>query len=213
MTVFDEHAAFWLKKAGLPKTLAQHLTDLDGNSRICDLGCGGGRVAASLPGHVFGIDYSAQLVREAQKAHPDVHFVAGNCQNRETWAGITDLDLIVSNCAIRKDYTPHLNKLGQCCYESLKTDGTLLFRVQASSDFADILPTATRERLFYSEKELVCGLSMFRWEVKRESYRQGFSSPEYVLEFLKKTQIPPPKQVATLRIRRDYLVLKGTRSY
>jgi trans-aconitate methyltransferase len=209
MTVFDQHPEYWTKKSGIPKGLQRHLPLLTEQSRICDVGCAGGRIAGSLPGSVYAIDYSKELLKEAQRRYPGVSFIAGDFQKAQTWSGLTNLDLIISNCAIRKDYSAHLKHFGECCHEALGDNGIILLRVQNVTDLSDVLSKSVRERLFYDEKGLLVGLNMFHWTVERESYRQFFSTPGYVLDFLKKTQLPLPNEVATQRIRRDYLVLKG----
>jgi trans-aconitate methyltransferase len=209
MTVFDQHSEYWTKKSGLPKGLRRLLPPLTEQSKSCDVGCAGGRIAGSLPGIVYGIDYSQELLKEAQRRYPGVSFIVGDFQKPQTWSGIIDLDLIISNCAIRKDYSAHLEHLGACWHEALAENGTILLRVQNVTDLSDILSKSARERLFYDEGELLAGLNMFRWTVEKESYRQFFSTPGYVLEFLQKTQLPLPNKVTTQRIRRDYLVLKG----
>ena len=50
--------------------------------RILDLGCGTGRLLASLqPSRGVGVDFSAAMVSEARRRHPQFEFVVGDVEN------------------------------------------------------------------------------------------------------------------------------------
>jgi ubiquinone/menaquinone biosynthesis C-methylase UbiE len=54
---------------------------IDGHGVICDLGCGPGQIARYLHGRgvkACGIDLSPEMVRQAQRLHPDVPFRQGD---------------------------------------------------------------------------------------------------------------------------------------
>ena len=188
-SIFDQHKAYWTNKSGMPSSLVEYVTDTSG-LQILDLGCGGGRLAASFTNStVYGLDNSAELLREAQQKHPNIKFVCGDFQSPEAWRQIPSLDMIVSNCAIRKDYCPHLADVMRICFDKLVPGGIMLLRIQSVSDLSEVLPKSTRELLFYSNDELSDCLKSFKWNVKEEAFRQKFSSVEYLKTFLKRTQL------------------------
>jgi len=54
---------------------------VNGRGVICDLGCGPGQIARYLHGRgvkACGVDLSAELVKQAQRLNPDIHFQQGN---------------------------------------------------------------------------------------------------------------------------------------
>jgi SAM-dependent methyltransferase len=53
-------------------------------SRILDLGCGTGRLLASLrPARGVGVDLSPKMVGEARRRHPDLEFHVGDIEDPE----------------------------------------------------------------------------------------------------------------------------------
>lgn len=123
-STFDNHANYWLNKKSVPEKLQSAITPYIGKQlKILDLGCGGGRLAASLvPGFqkVYGIDGAEQLVNQAAKENPETTLACGNFQSSAVWKSLnTTFDVIVSNCAIRKDYCGNLPQVAQLCHEHL----------------------------------------------------------------------------------------------
>jgi len=50
--------------------------------RILEIGCGQGDLLASLnPRFGVGVDFSIQMVREAKKGHPGLHFLCGDASD------------------------------------------------------------------------------------------------------------------------------------
>lgn len=204
-SVFDEHKAYWAKKSGMPSSLVDWLPPTDG-LQILDLGCGGGRLAATFENAVvYGIDCSSELLAEAQR-YPHLRLFAGDVQSPEVWKKIGPLDLIVSNCAIRKDYTPNLSDVARHCFDKLRPGGLLLMRIEAVSDLSEVLPRSVRETLFFNKDELLEHLNMFRVECRDEAFRQKFSSVTYLNQFLARIQIQPVAAKNLNPTRRYYVI-------
>jgi SAM-dependent methyltransferase len=54
------------------------------NARVLDLGCGTGRLLSALkPSHGVGIDFSAAMVAEARRLHPECEFFVGDIERPE----------------------------------------------------------------------------------------------------------------------------------
>ena len=174
-SVFDKHAPYWLKKTGVPQSLQQELDPLSGKGlKVLDLGCGGGRLAKSiLPsfGSVSGIDNSADLLDRAKKENPEINYACGNFQSPQVWQNLGMFDVIVSNCAIRKDYCGNLSAVVENCYNHLNENGMVILRIQAFEDLNTVLPADLRKEVFYNENELKSILSQFSFvDVKHETY-------------------------------------------
>lgn len=195
-TPFDRDAGYWLQKRGLPERLAAAVAPyLDRGLSALDLGCGGGRVAVALAPHmarVVGVDAARELVEQATAAHPEVRFVHGDCLSAATWSALGGpFDLVVSNCSIRRDYTPDLAMLATSCLDHLTTGGAIVLRIQADTDLAAMLPQSVRASLLYSRDELARAFSAFAsLRIETESYRQKFSSPSYLRTFLARIGLP-----------------------
>ena len=212
-TTFDNHKEYWTSKSGIPSSLVEHIPNLSG-LQILDLGCAGGRLASSLKdaAQVYGLDYSAELLKEAQQKFPQIKFICGDFQSDHSWGMIPDLDLIVSNCAIRKDYCPNFQAVIQHCFDKLKPSGTLVLRVESESDLSDVYSKSIRDTLFYSKSDLLKHLKMFKTSIQDEVFRQKFSSIEYAKQFLERTQLPPA-EITTLNITRRYYVIRAEKSF
>jgi trans-aconitate methyltransferase len=212
-TTFDKHKEYWTNKSGIPSALVEHIPNLSG-LQILDLGCAGGRLASSLVGaaEVYGLDYSAELLKQAQQKFPKIKFICGDFQSSQSWSTIPALDLIVSNCAIRKDYCPDFQAVAKNCFDKLKPGGTLVLRVESDSDLSDIYSKDVRTTLFYSKSDLLNHLSMFKTSIQDEVFRQKFSSIEYAEQFLARTQLPSAK-ITTLGITRRYCVIRAEKSF
>ena len=212
-TTFDNHKEYWTNKSGIPSALVKHIPNLSG-LQILDLGCAGGRLASSLVGaaQVYGLDYSAELLKEAQQNFPKIKFIYGDFQSRQSWDMIPALDLIISNCAIRKDYCPDFQAVAQHCFDKLKIGGNLVLRIESDSDLSDIYPKSIRDTLFYSKSDLLNHLKMFKTSIQDEVFRQKFSSVKYAEQFLVRTQLPSAK-ITTLNITRRYYVIRAEKSF
>ena len=119
------------------------------------------------------------------------------------WGRVGYFDLIVSNCAIRKDYCPDLAKVCKLCVEHADR---LIFRIQEFGDMAENLPPDLRGGLFYSQREIVSALPGCKMSM--ESYRQKFSSESYFRKFLERINIPFSGKIATLNPTRKYVVVE-----
>lgn len=207
LTTFDQHKAYWAKKSGMPSSLVEWLPNPDG-LQILDLGCGGGRLAASFTtaAQVYGIDNSADLLQQAALINPNLKFVCGDFQSEDVWNQIPQLDLVVSNCAIRKDYCPNLKTVIQKSFNKLVSKGVMLLRIEAFSDLSEVLPESVRRELFYSKQELIDCFDMFSFVIKDEAFKQRFSSQEYMNRFLERIQIKNVKANNLNPTRRYYIV-------
>lgn len=189
-SVFDREAAYWLAKQGVPGGLVPAIAPyLDRGLSLLDVGCGGGRLASALASRfarVTGIDSAAVLLEEASRRWPMVRFVAGDCLDEAAWRRLGGpFDLIVSNCSIRRDYTPDLPRLAALARDHLAAGGGIALRIQASGDLPGIVPDDALERVLYDRPAIEAAFS--GWDdlsVARESYRQRFSSRAYLLAFL-----------------------------
>lgn len=195
-TPFDREASYWLQKQGMPDGLVAAVAPwLDRGLSALDLGCGGGRIAVALQprmGRVVGVDAARELIEEAARTHPGIRFVHGDCLMESTWAGLGGpFDLIVSNCSIRRDYTPSLDTLAQLCHAHLAKSGGIALRIQADTDLAALLPLQARSAALYSKDEVASAFAGFEGlAIEVESYRQKFSSLSYLRTFLARIGLP-----------------------
>jgi len=211
MNTFDQHKAYWTNKSGMPSALVEWLPPTSG-LQILDLGCGGGRIAACFENAtVHGLDNSKHLLQEARQKNPKINFICGDFQSPEVWHQIPSLDLIISNCAIRKDYCPNLVDVMRLCHSKLSQNGTLLLRIESVFDMSEVLPKYLRESLFYSKEELVECLKMFKIDIKEEAFRQKFSSVEYMKKFLERIQLDSVN-IKCLNPTRRYLIVRAEKS-
>jgi predicted TPR repeat methyltransferase len=214
-SVFDQEADYWVGKSekGLPNKLKSAIDPHRGkNLRVLDLGCGGGRLTASLipDFQVHGLDYSADLIKRATEENPQATFSCGNFQIPDSWQGLAEFDIIISNCAIRKDYCSNLSRVAKLCKEHLAKDGKLILRVQAFEDLESILPAGLRQALFYNEREVKQHLSIFgKIKIDHETYKQRFSSEEYLRKFLARINIKYGGSIKDLNPQRHYYIVKS----
>jgi trans-aconitate methyltransferase len=210
-TTFDKHKAYWTNKSGMPCSFAEWLPNTSG-LQILDLGCAGGRIASCFQNAtVYGIDCSKELLHEAQTKHPHIKFICGDFQSQETWQQVPPVNLIISNCAIRKDYCPNLSGVMRLCNDNLTEDGMMLLRIEDVSDLSEVLPQSLRESLMYNRQELLECLESFDVEIKEESYRQRFSSVEYMQKFLERIQLDW-RRIKCLNPTRRYLIVRAKKS-
>jgi 2-polyprenyl-3-methyl-5-hydroxy-6-metoxy-1,4-benzoquinol methylase len=213
-SVFDQEADYWVGKSekGLPSKLKSAINPHRGkNLRVLDLGCGGGRLTASLipDFQVHGIDYSADLIKRAAEENPQATFSCGSFQIPDSWQGLSEFDIIISNCAIRKDYCSNLARIGKLCKEHLSSNGRLILRIQAFEDLESVLPAGLRQLLFYNEKEIRNHLSIFgKLKIEHETFSQTFSSEEYFRKFLSRINIKYNGPIRDLAPQRHYYLVK-----
>ncbi len=103
-----------------------------GGTKIADLGCGPGRVAAFLASHgldAFGIDVSPAMLAEAHRAHPDLQFEEGRLDDLPLAAA----SLAGAVCWYSIIYTPpeRLDDVFQELQRVLEPGGHLLIVFQA----------------------------------------------------------------------------------
>jgi SAM-dependent methyltransferase len=222
--VFDRESAYWLAKRGVPDGLLPAIAPyLDRGLSLLDVGCGGGRLASALAprfARVTGIDSAAGLLEEASRRWPTVRFVAGDCLDEAAWERLGGpFDLIVSNCSIRRDYTPDLPRLAALAWDHLTAGGGIALRIQGRGDLAGIVTDETLDGVLYDRVDLEAAFSGSGWDhlsVTRESYRQRFSSRAYLLAFLERIgltggQVARPRSGPVMAMRVAWLV-SGRRS-
>lgn len=215
-SVFDVNSDYWLKKTKVPKSLQRAIQPhTDKGLRVLDLGCGGGRLAKSISPHfssVHGIDSSPELIKMASQDNPNINYVCANFQSSAAWNSLGNFDVIVSNCAIRKDYCEDLNKVADLCYDHLNVNGEMILRIQAFEDLNDLLPESIRASLFYGEKEVRRNLSGFsQTKIEHETYKQKFSSEDYIRQFLQRIQINYEGPIRILQPTRHYYIVRASR--
>lgn len=215
-SIFDKHADYWLKKTNVPKTLQTEIDPFAHKDlKILDLGCGGGRLARSMLSSfasIHGIDQSKELIQRASKINPEINYTCADFQSPQTWKSMGQFDVIVSNCALRKDYCGDLHNITTLCYDHLNRGGALILRIQAYEDLHTILPKELRQSIFYNEMEVRKALSAFsQTTIKHEAYRQKFSSVKYIQQFLKKININYRGPINDLQPPRHYYIVKAIR--
>lgn len=195
-SVFDRQSDYWLSKQGLPNGLLEVVEPfLDRGLTALDIGCGGGRLAAALGSRferMTGLDRAGELLRRAATTWPVVRFVEGDCLDPSVWQRLGGpFDLIVSNCSIRRDYTPDLPHLAALCHANLAPAGGIGLRIQAEGDLKGILPQEIGHRLLYDLGAIEGAFRVFDdLRIVRETYRQRFSSRSYLLAFLERIGLP-----------------------
>ena len=180
-----------------------------------DLGCAGGRIAQYLSAHfpqVYAIDRDHQLLEAAAAKSPEIRFVCGDFLLPETWSLMAvSFDLIVANCALRKDYCD-IDHIAGFCHQYLNPGGAIIIRVQAFKDLQHLIPWERRSRLFYQKDELREAFSQFRLVgLAEEHYLQKFSTVEYISQFLERTNLPPCDCVDRLEHARCYHLFVATK--
>jgi len=187
-TVYDVHQDYWLKKTKISTRYREMIeAAVCPDSHVLDLGCGGGKLGRFLQPRVAaitGIDFSEQLVTAAQERLPELIFVCGDVNLASTWDQldqIFDVDVVVSDVAIRKDGC-RLEQFLPLMLAKLKEPATLVFRVQADKD----LEGWVEGDVFYSEDEIRSVLGGVDLSISVEEYVQRFSTVDYFKEFLEK---------------------------
>jgi trans-aconitate methyltransferase len=91
----DKHSFVWQGASGLLEMLAPMAGE-----RILDLGCGTGHLTVQLAAvgvQVVGIDLSQEMIAEAVKAYPALHFEVGDARSLEA---VEAFDAVFSNAAL-----------------------------------------------------------------------------------------------------------------
>lgn len=91
--------------------------------RICDLGCGMGRITAHLAslGQVIGVDYSAGGIAAARESYPHIEFVVGDATS---YRSAEPFDVIVSSEVI--EHVPDQRAFVGTCASNLRPGGHLI---------------------------------------------------------------------------------------
>ncbi|MCC2686203.1 MAG: class SAM-dependent methyltransferase [Paenibacillaceae bacterium] len=88
---------------------------------VLDLGCGTGDLTykiAQTGATVVGMDLSVQMIENATKKYPDLHFIAGNAEKFEF---AQSFDAVFSNAALH--WMKHPQDVIRCVWNVLKTGG------------------------------------------------------------------------------------------
>jgi len=207
----EQNDDYWIKKNNVPRSLYQAIKPyFDKELVALDLGCAGARLSRSMRNHfklIYAVDKSYSLITKSSLINPDINFICGDFGDQRTWKLMNQkFDLIVSDCAIRKDYVS-LKILLDLCRDNLNKDGRIILRIQGINDLGNILNKDYRSTIFYSEKELKELAFIFQnKEVQTESYTQKFSNERYLADFLRKIDIHQDISESLNVIRQYYLV-------
>jgi len=188
----------WTNKSNIPTRLDNLLSPYkDQNLTLLDLGCGAGRFKNHF-----------QKIKGIDKSFQSNDIVQGDFQNENTWKLLNEkFDIIVSNCAIRKDYCPNLKKVVKLCLQYLKPNGVIIFRIQAYEDLSNIIPNDIRKNIFYNKLEIEKVFPNTKLQI--DKYVQKFSSEKYIKEFLRKILINYNGRVSNLYVNRYYYLVKN----
>ncbi|HEY6969724.1 MAG TPA: class I SAM-dependent methyltransferase [Candidatus Angelobacter sp.] len=129
-SLHDRHYSDFVDRAA-PEALRMLRAAGVKNGMVCDLGCGGGQLAASLlrAGYdVIGMDLSAAMIAIARKRAPGARFIQGS---------VADVDLPACAAAIAIgevfNYLPSQNAVLRAfrnIYHALRSGGILLFDIK-----------------------------------------------------------------------------------
>ena len=207
----EQNDDYWIKKNNVPRSLYQAIKPyFDKDLAVLDLGCAGARLSRSMRNHfklIYAIDKSESLITRSSLINPDINFICGDFGDPRTWKLMNQrFDLIVSDCAVRKDYVD-LKILLDRCRDNLNKDGKIILRIQGINDLGNILNKDYRSTIFYSEKELKELTSIFKdAKIQTESYTQKFSNEQYLQDFLRKIDIDQDYSDNINVIRQYYLI-------
>ena len=98
--IYEDHVATLTAKSG-QIDIIKDLIDLDSTDRVLDIGCGPGILTAQLgaiASQAVGVDFSANMIAEAQKLHPDLTFEVANVEDLPFPDGSFDA-AVVNYCA------------------------------------------------------------------------------------------------------------------
>ena len=76
--------------------LKPFLTKVKPGSSVLDVGCGNGRLLLGLPQNIkyTGLDISRELLREAEKSHPNQKFIETDITKEQIWKHLPQYDYI-----------------------------------------------------------------------------------------------------------------------
>jgi 2-polyprenyl-3-methyl-5-hydroxy-6-metoxy-1,4-benzoquinol methylase len=202
---------YWLKKTKVPNILQEAIKKHQNKKLIAiDLGCAGGRLTKYIEPlfkKVYGIDLCKSLIEKASASNTSIDFVCGDFGDPDLWGRINEsFDVIVSDCAIRKDYVD-LNYVADIFINRLSPNGSAILRIQEKSDLSNLLDLKTREKIFFSKQEILKYFSKFEVEIKEENYKQKFSNTKYIEEYLKKINIKKENKNYQLKANRSYILV------
>lgn len=202
---------YWLKKYKVPNILRQEIDKHQNKESVAiDLGCAGGRLTKYIEPlfkKVYGIDLCRNLIEKASESNSSINFVSGDFGDPVSWNKINEsFDVIVSDCAIRKDYVD-LKCLTEVFIDNLKPNGSVVLRIQEQDDLNNLLNLKIREKIFFSKKEIYKYFSKFEIEIKEENYKQKFSNTKYIDNYLKKININKENKNYQLKANRSYILV------
>jgi 2-polyprenyl-3-methyl-5-hydroxy-6-metoxy-1,4-benzoquinol methylase len=211
--VLERSISYWIKKTKVPQELwnliIKHAND---QSVAIDLGCAGGRLCKALMPNVlkvFAIDKCKKILDQTSQLNPEITFLCGDFGKQSTWKKLNKkFDLIVSDCAIRKDYVD-LDTLANICNSYLTDRGVVIFRMQALQDMSNIFPAHVRRSLFYNEHEIQNSFKNFELNIDVEFFVQKFSTNKYLAEYLKLINIAEKPESSLLNLSRQYYIVEA----
>lgn len=218
-TTYDKSSAYWLQKGLMgcqPFVQQMILPNIKSHDVAVDIGCGGGRLAVALQPYLrcYGVDFSAKLIEETQKQHPHIVFHHGDVELPSGWACLPNFNVVVSNCAIRKDGC-RLEKIVPMIRRFAQQPVKLFFRIQGDGD----LPGWVKNPPFYGKDEILTALNGFEVCVETETYEQGFSSQGYLRKFMERINIQPNESAfdsckkGRIRIKRQYFLVRAIKKH
>ncbi len=148
-------------------------------SRILDLGCGTGRLLASLrPARGVGVDLSPMMVEEARRRHPDLEFHVGDLEDPsvlDDLPGPFDIILLSDTVGSLEDCATAVSQLHRLCHRDTRIVIAYYSRLwspalKVARWLRQQMPTS--EHNWLSAADLAGILSLTDYEVVRTDYRQ-----------------------------------------
>ena len=127
----DKHSFVWKDGASLVELLAPQPGE-----NILDLGCRTGYLTAQIAAAgatVLGISNSTQMIEEARRSHPDIHFEVGDARNL---AYVEQFDAVFSNAVL--NWIVEAEKVVRGVARSLKPDGRFVAELGGQSHIWEI---------------------------------------------------------------------------
>jgi SAM-dependent methyltransferase len=148
-------------------------------SRILDLGCGTGKLLALLkPSRGVGVDFSAAMIEEARKKHPELEFHVGDIESRgdlEQVEGTFDVILLSDTIGSLEDIDSTLGSLHRFCTPDTRLIITYYSRLwepllALGEKIAVKMPQQRPNSL--STEDIVSLLELAEFEVIKREWRQ-----------------------------------------
>lgn len=211
--VLERSVSYWLKKQKVPQSLWDIMCPyFNAKNTVVDLGCAGGRVCKALKPYfkkTFAIDKDQNILNTVSDIEQGIKFICGDFGFESTWKKTnTKFDLIVSDCAIRKDYVD-IFKLSDLCKKYLNPNGCVILRMQALQDMSNIFPAHIRRNLFYNEKEIESAFIDFDLKLNLDFFVQKFSSNKYLSDYLSMINIQDKPERSLVNLSRQYYVIEA----